>query len=217
MSSWRYIIPIGAACLFFGSKILINTTNDPKQPSRSSTYIRPVPEKRKEVHRQVLAQYNHWVSVRREPLLWAQTMFAETGSFINANSLPAIGHQDIAQGAAKIYDLADNVNMTTIDIHHVSENVFISESEVVYTMKDGRVLDPLRIMAKWTLEVGGSLIKQYRSFIDKTPMLIAAGLDITADELGNPKLVRRNHVEGLAENVTVVQAETAATCGPRND
>lgn len=161
---------------------------------KSAPSHRPTPiltERRKAAHRYVLSEYNRRVSLGDNPLEWAKTMFAENGTFTNANNHPTMGHENIAAGAMSIYKLVRKVDLVSMQLFHLSVDEFISEGVVTYTMLDGKVLPPIPILAKFTLVSEQNIIMHYRSYVDKTPMLVAAGLDVTVSCEGLPMTVPR--------------------------
>lgn len=143
-------------------------------------------------HVRVVTDYNHWVSVRKDPEAWARAMFAKDGSFTNANNPAAIGYGAIAAGAKGIYRMVSAINLTSTSIIHLSADKFMSEGTVAYVTLEGVQVEPIPIIAFFTLVPRTTLIQTYRSYIDKTPLVVAAGYDVVADPIyQKPTLVKR--------------------------
>lgn len=137
-------------------------------------------------------KYTHYVDVIIDPKLWANDLFTDDATFVIGNFPVAIGREQIALGAQGIYDVTRQLKHSTTAIYTVSENSFITEGSVTYTLGETR-LDPIPLMAFFELTTtrDDMKIKNYRAYINVDPLFIAAGLDITAGADGKPTMLPR--------------------------
>ena len=76
-------------------------------------------------------------------------------------------------------------------VYSVNDNIFISEGTVTYTIPSGRKLDPIPLVSVYELESETCLIKNYRAYLDISPLFIAVGLSVVPDDNGNPTFAPR--------------------------
>jgi hypothetical protein len=74
-------------------------------------------------------------------------------------------------------------------------DIFIAEGTVTYTVAGDRTLDPIPICSVFTFVPGTELIHEYRAYIDFTPLLVATGKLVTADENGKLIVIPREEEE----------------------
>ena len=145
---------------------------------------------RKVEHVEIVAAYTHHVSEIKDPPVWVRQFFVPDATFVIGNSPISTGHDQIADGASRIYSLASAVKHMVSTVHSVDENSCIAEGTVTYTI-GGKTLDPLPICSVFRFAPGTSLIQAYQAYINNSPMFIAAGYDLTADKEGNPTMKPR--------------------------
>jgi hypothetical protein len=141
-------------------------------------------------HQALVDAYTHFVSEVKNPKEWVVKFFVPDATFVIGNSPVSRGHDQIADGAARIYAVATVVRHVVTSVHSVDEHTCIAEGTVAYTI-NGKALDPLPICSVFSLAPGTDLIRAYQAYINNTPMFIAAGFDMTADGDGNPTMVPR--------------------------
>jgi hypothetical protein len=144
-------------------------------------------------HEELVAQYAHHVSEIKLPDEWAKRFFHPEATFTIGNAPTCRGHDEMADGARKIYAVASSVKHVIDEVHSVSPDVCIAEGTVTYTI-DKKVLAPLPICSIFRLVPGEKLLQSYRAYINNTPIFIAAGFDVTADASGDPLMKRRDAV-----------------------
>lgn len=70
------------------------------------------------------------------------------------------------------------------------------EGSVTYTIRGNgesvRELDPIPLCSVFVLDVDANKIKEYRAYIDITPLFLALGLDITTNDAGAMIMIPRN-------------------------
>ena len=86
-----------------------------------------VNQSRKSEHAQIVASYTHFVSEIKNPTEWVKQFFTPDATFIIGNSPISAGHDQIADGATRIYALASVVN-------HVVTSVMFMEMDSIYML-----------------------------------------------------------------------------------
>ena len=122
---------------------------------------------------------------------WAQDMFTKDALFVIGRFPLAVGHEQIANGAQGIYNMVTSLKHESAKVYSVNENTFISEGTVTYTIPSGRKLDPIPLVSVFELENETNLIKNYRAYLDISPLFIAVGLSVVPDDNGNPTFAPR--------------------------
>jgi hypothetical protein len=147
-----------------------------------------------EEHKAFADRYNHYVDVVLDGEQFAQALFLEDAQFQIGTFPLSVGHAAIAASANGVYNITRKLKHVTHRILSVNENLFVSEGEVIYTVGDPeRVLEPIPISS--TFEIvkidGETKIRAYKAYLDISPLFIAIGMDVTADEEGKPTFVPR--------------------------
>jgi ketosteroid isomerase-like protein len=97
--------------------------------------------------------------------------FTEDGSFRFGNSEPVVGRLQVQQGVSEFFSILGGLS------HHVTGvwsgsweggDVISVEADVTYTRKDGTLTQA--IPATSTLRMEGDRIKDYRAFVDISPL-----------------------------------------------
>ena len=165
-----------------------------KSEDRTVDLSPSISEATKLQHVQILNEYNSLIRTKRF-LEWSKAMFLENGTFYDG-ALHARGHTDIAALVKRQYNMVTDFNLTSTSIYHISDSIFMSEGYLSVSILDGSVLlEPIPMFSKFTLAHESKLIQDYLCYLDKTPLLIASGYDITAestvDTSHKPVLVKR--------------------------
>jgi ketosteroid isomerase-like protein len=97
--------------------------------------------------------------------------FTEDGTFRLGNGETAIGRQQVEQSVSAFFSMIGGVSheLTGVWLGSWSGGEVISvEAEVTYTRKDGTQIQPLPVTS--TLRMEGDRIKDYRIFMDISPL-----------------------------------------------
>ena len=120
-------------------------------------------------------------------------MFTEDAVFRNSKaSVAAVGHDQIAAFAEKMYKLCVTLRRNVTTVYSVDDDTFFTEGYMIYTVAGGKQLDPIPIASVFRLQPGTSLIKEYTTYMDPTMLLLHNGYDITIDSNDNMVLATRN-------------------------
>ena len=79
---------------------------------------------RKTEHLAIVTSYTHYVSEIKNPTEWVKQFFTPDATFVIGNSPISAGHDQIADGASRIYALASVVN-------HVVTSVIVIKMELI--------------------------------------------------------------------------------------
>jgi uncharacterized protein (TIGR02246 family) len=97
--------------------------------------------------------------------------FTEDGSFRFGNSAPVVGRQQVEESVAGFFSMLGGLSHQITGVWSGSwegGEVRSVEAEVTYTRKDGTVTQALP--ATSTLRMEGDRIKDYRAFVDISPL-----------------------------------------------
>ena len=103
-------------------KVFLSRKNQ-KQRSKTMDFTN---QTRKSEHAQIVASYTHYVSEIKNPTEWVKQFFTPDATFVIGNSPISAGHDQIADGASRIYALASGVN-------HVVTSVIFVEMDPILT------------------------------------------------------------------------------------
>lgn len=67
-------------------------------------------------------------------------------------------------------------------------DIFVVEGFVTYTLASGQVLTPIKLCAKYELDLGSRKLQKYNCYVDVTPLFLALDLCISNDENGNMRM-----------------------------
>lgn len=137
-------------------------------------------------HKAVSKAYAHMVDVVKSPSEWAATMFTPDATFCLGNFPTSVGHDQIAAAAGGVYNMCVALKHVEQRLHSVSDDCFITEGSVTYTMADGRTLSPIPLTSVFDLSPGTCLIANYRAYLDISPLFSANGLVVTVGQDGVP-------------------------------
>ena len=97
--------------------------------------------------------------------------FAEEGTFRFGNSEPAVGQQQVEQSLSGFFSMIGGLSHEITGVWSgdwEGGEVKIVEAEVTYTRKDGTVIQALPVTS--TIRLEGDRIKDYRVFMDPSPL-----------------------------------------------
>jgi ketosteroid isomerase-like protein len=92
--------------------------------------------------------------------------FAEDAEYKIANFPPVHGRKDIEAFSARITPMFERVLHDVKNIWQVVENTYVSELDVVYHRKDGKVV---RVPCLDVIRIENGLVKSLHAYLDATP------------------------------------------------
>lgn len=90
----------------------------------------------------------------------------EDASFRFGNAPPAVGRKDVREGVAGFFDTFESLRHEVVGVWE-TDGVVTCEVRVVYTRKDGGVVD---LPCANIFRMKDGLIRDYRIFIDISPL-----------------------------------------------
>lgn len=117
--------------------------------------------------------------------------FAEDVSARMGNNPTINGRENLVAFFKKLGGAIQGTIHTFENAYVVNENLVILEGFVEYKLSSGAIVDKIPVCGHFEVDTDSKLIKNYKVFVNQTPLFVALGFDLTADDSGKVVMKKR--------------------------